>query len=345
MNKIIFAANTSEWRLALEPFGDVDSTYLPEYHLAYSLRVKNSSPILWQFTKNNQHFVYPFLLTPVFIGEEKTNYFDISSVYGYTGPLSTTSSDIFLTDVWKEFDSYTSENKIIAEFIRFSPFNKNEGLAHQNTIVAFNRTLAASYLPKNDDELLKIIPSKTRNMIRKAEKLGLVSRDLPIPNCLNSFRKLYADTMQRNNAPEFFLYDDDYYKNLTLLGKGLRLFGVFSGDSLVAASMAVVHNKSGLYHLGASILEYARMGAGNLSLYEMTRSLMNSGVTFINMTGGRTTANDDPLLLFKKNNSTGTADFYIGKRIINKIAYNEIRIKWSELYGTLPDINKIIFWR
>ncbi len=346
MPTLIKAADCSAWCDALSHFEAVDCTYLPEYHLAYSLRIPNSKAMLWHFQSGGEHFIYPFLLTPVIIGNTPTGYYDISGIYGYTGSLATTNAAGFLSAAWQAFDAYTSQQKIIAEFVRFSPFNKNEIFAHPDAEVTANRMLAVSYLPETEEELLKLLGSKTRNMLRKAERQNITARELSLPEHLPAFRQLYADTMSRNNAPEFFWYDDAYWNHMLKLGKsGLRLFGAFADGTLVAASMAVVHGKCGLYHLGASINEYARLGAGNVSLFAMSCALMADGVRFINMTGGRSTAGDDPLLLFKKSNATGTSTFYIGKRIIDKAAYGHVRDRFQQETGNIPDAAKIIFWR
>jgi hypothetical protein len=346
MERLIPASERAGWREALAPLGEVDATYLPEYHLAYSLRVAGSAPLLWHFSRDGQHFLYPFLLTPVALDGLATPYFDITSIYGYTGPVATTSDSGFVNAAWAAFDAYTARQKIVAEFVRFSPFHGNERFAHPRSTVLANRTLAASRLPASREALLQSLGSKTRNMLRKAQREGLAARELALPGYLAGFRALYDETMARNNAPAFFRYDDAYWEQLLGLGpRGLRLFGTFSGERLVAASMAVAHGRSGLYHLGASLPDYARLGAGNLSLFEMSCGLMEGGVDFLNMTGGRTAAADDPLLLFKRSNANGTATFHIGKRIVDPLAYNDMATQWRELRGSPPDAEKIVFWR
>lgn len=335
------ASDPAAWRAALAPLGAVDCCFLPEYHAAYALRIAGSRPLLWRCEGAGGHFVYPFLLNDVVIHGRSTGYRDISGVYGYTGPLASPDSGTFLAEAWRAFDEYCAQRKVIAEFVRFSPFNRNERLAPPGMEVTQNRTLAVSLLPRTEAELLALLGAKTRNMLRKAANAGLSARELELPRHLAAFRALYDDTMGRNNAPEFFHYDDSYWRHLLALGGDLRLFGVFSGDALVACAMSVSHGACGLYHLGASLPDASRLGAGNLSLYAMSCGLMRAGVTFINMTGGRSTAADDPLLLFKKSNATGTAPFHIGKRIIDRDAYAHAARLWD---GT-PDPAKLIFWR
>ena len=346
MERLIPASERVGWREALAPLGEFDATYLPEYHMAYALRIQDSSPLLWHFEQGGEHFVYPFLLTPVVLEGRATPYFDITGIYGYTGPIATTTDSAFLRAAWAAFDAYTARQKIIAEFVRFSPFHRNEGFAHPQATVIANRTLATSQLPTTAEELFQSLGSKTRNMLRKAERDGLAARELLLPEHLPAFRALYDETMQRNQAPAFFRYDDAYWQQLLNLGpQGLRLFGTFAGDKLVAASMAVAHGRSGLYHLGASLTEYARLGAGNLSLFAMSRGLAKVGVEFLNMTGGRTAAADDPLLLFKRSNANSTTTFHIGKRVVDPLAYNAVATQWREQLGSPPDAEKIVFWR
>lgn len=346
MHRLISANECSKWRAALAAFSEVDATFLPEYHLAYALRVRGARPLLWHFSRGGEHFVYPFLLTPVILNSAPTGHFDISSVYGYTGPLATDTSDTFRQAAWEAFDTYAAEQKIVAEFIRFSPFHRNEQMAHPQTAVSLNRSVAVSHLPANEDALLALLGPKTRNILRKAARGGLTARELPVPDELPAFRILYEETMMRNRAPEFFWYGDSYWHNLVKLGRQeLRLFGAYAQGRLVAGSMSIAHGQSGLYHLGASLPEYAPLGAGNLSLFAMSCGLMRSGVTFINMTGGRTTNPDDPLLLFKRRNATSMAPFHIGRRVVDHDAYDAIAASWQQLHGSPPGAERIIFWR
>lgn len=346
MQRLIPATERAAWRHALAPFGPVDCTYLPEYHLAYATRAEGAQPLLWEFSGGADRLAYPFLLAPVEDAGCATGWFDISSVYGFTGPLSTSTDPAFLDLAWQAFDRFAAQQRVIAEFIRFSPFNRNEALAHARVEVSLNRELAVSRLPANAAELLRLLGPKTRNMLRKAERAGLAARELDLPEHLPAFRALYQQTMDRNAAPAFFRYDDSYWAELLRLEPGaLRLFAACSGERIVAACMSLSFGASGLYHLGASLEEYARSGAGNLCLFAMSRALTDSGVAFLNMTGGRTTQPGDPLLLFKRSNATGTAPFHIGRRVLDAAAYNALAAAWRARHGQPPSPEKLIFWR
>ena len=340
---IIDASDTESWRRALEVFSRVDVCQSPQYHVAYSRRIAGSKPLLWRYEKAGESFCYPFLLTPV---AQRTDYHDISSIYGYSGPLATTSNADFLQAAWAAFDAWTAERKVIAEFTRFSPYAGSKAFAHPDATVEANRTIAVSRLPRNEEELLQALGAKTRNMLRRAEKSGLQARQLAAKEWIGAFRTLYEETMQRNESPEFFLYDDAYYDTLLSLPEGeFRLFGVFHGEKLVSAAIALTAGQGALYHLGAGLAEYAHNGAGNLCLFEMSKNLMTDGVSFLNVGGGRTTDPDDPLLRFKKSNAMATETFYIGKRIVDAGGYRDVTRLWKAATGKDIDASKLIFYR
>lgn len=341
--KIIHAYETTKWREVLNHFSKVDVCHLPEYHQAYSTRFVDSIAMMWVYEEDKKIFAYPFMKTKVSIN---TDYSDISSVYGYTGPLTNSTEESFLKKVWGEFDEWAQSEKIIADFTRFSIFVNNKLYAHPDCEVIANRPSAISYLYEDETEFFKSLNSKTRNMIRKAQKLGLVAKELDPLSSKDQFKLLYNKTMERNKATTFFNYEDDYYDLLLKLPKGeVRIFGVFHLEQLVSVAMALAYKENALYHLGANLSEYSNLGSGNLVMYEMSRNLGLKGVRFLTVGGGRTTHKDDSLFLFKKNNASSTDNFHIGKRIINPIRYQEVVELWQQKTGKRRELTNLIFYR
>ena len=351
MQTLIPATDSARWRETLLAISKTDVCQLPEYHEAYAGRFEGAQALLWSFQSEDRFFCYPFMKTPVVLSFEngkrmETDYCDLTSVYGYSGPITNSNEPEFIKSAWEEFEAWSKENKVLAEFIRFSIFAENTQYAHPKVHVEQNRQAAVSYLPETEKALLTALGGKTRNMLKKAERSGLVARELPFREWLPEFRRLYEQTMQRNSAGSFFYYDDTYYGHLlNLKDKECLLFGVFKDETLVSTAIALIYGECALYHLGASLQEYVREGAGNLALFHMSCRLQDLGVRFLNLGGGRTTASDDPLLGFKKRNATGLADFFIGKRIHEEKAYRELQDTWNNEEKNDVDFSKIIFYR
>lgn len=345
------AAKTKSWREALKPFSKVDVCQLPEYHMAYSKREADSNALMWCYSEGEDYFCYPFLHTQISLITDDnkfidTEYSDISSIYGYSGPLSTSADSGFLKKAWEAFDVWAKKNKVIAEFTRFSIYANTKLYAHPSSKIEFNRYAAVSYLPDNKEDLMGLLGSKTRNMIRKAIRSGLVSKELDPKEWLSKFRALYDNTMDRNQATFFFMYDDDYFnKLLSMPSNDVKLIGVFKGEEMIASAIAIIYQECALYHLGASKTEYSNLGSGNLCLFFLSQNLIDHGVKFLNLGGGRTTSDDDALYKFKKNNSTHVEDYSIGKRIIDKEGYEVLKRRWLAINTSNNHTNKLIFYR
>lgn len=350
MIEVVSANNFKKWRKWLDHFERVDVCHLPEYHVAYSSRTDESEALMWCFKENDKVFAYPFLYAPVILkgpkGEKKTEFFDISGIYGFSGPLANCSDQEFLNKSWNEFSAWAKENKVICEFIRFSVYANNTCFADSNCIVEENRPISVSLLPNDSEAYLGELNSKTRNMIRRALREGLTARQVDFESGLKDFRALYEETMIRNQATSFFSYDDEYYQRLLELPKDeITLYGVYQNDEMVAAAIALIHKQYAFYHLGASKRETSKIGSGNLVLFEMASDLIKRKITYLNVGGGRTTASDDPLFSFKKNNGTSIDKFYIGKRIINEQAYKSVVSDWTSLNQTEPSSVQLQFYR
>jgi hypothetical protein len=353
MIKTILASNIKEWKKSLEIFEKVDACQLPELHTTYSQLHcgSGSTPQMWVYADEKNQFNYPFIINPVSIKKPngnsiETEYFDIESVYGYSGPLATTTDRSFLDTAWKEFDKWALNNKIICEFIRFSTFCENTIYAHNKIEVIPNRLCSIAKITSNEDEYLLSLKSKTRNMIRRARKEGLEAKEVPISQYISEFRDLYDETMKRNSASSFFDYDDSYYENLLKFPSDeICLHAVFKDKKMVSAAIGLINKNNAFYHLGASLADASKVGAGNLVLFDMAINLGKKGINFFNVGGGRTSAENDPLFKFKKSNGNDVTQYYIGKRVIDTHGYNYIASQWKIFYNSSICNERLQFYR
>lgn len=347
--QIISLDQARKWYDTLSLFKDSEPSFLPEYYRAYLSKSPDSKALLWLMQEDDFAFCYPFVLTPVSGNSEVFlqkyhQYYDISTVYGYGGPLVNNLSKSFVKKAWNCFDEWAQEEKVVAEFTRFSPYSNNYLLAHPKASVELNRKLAVSYLPDSQEIFWQSLDSKTRNMIRKAKKQGLYVEEMPL-SCIKQFQELYNSTMDRNDASNFFYYDNQYYQELMALGHNtLKLFGIYHQAKLVSAAIILIHNNCALYHLSATDSQYNSFGAGNLALWHISNYLIEQGVLFFSLGGGRTTKPNDSLWRYKRSNAIGETSFYIGKRIINTTIYHEMVDLWTTAKGQVPS-SALLFYR
>ena len=303
---------------------------------------------MFVFEVSDNIFAYPFILSEVprnfCNGGDKL--YDISSVYGYSGPLIKRQDKEFFKLAWSKFDKWALENNVICEFTRFSFYINNSVNAHPQTNVEDNRSIAVSYFKLTKDEHRKILGPKTRNMIAKALSSGLNLRPLNFVEHYKTFKRFYDELMIKNDAPQFFFYNDEYYEQLGNLGhEKLRLFGIFQNNELVGGVIVIIYKNYALYHLGALKKGLNNLGGSNFYLFELWKILYEEGIEIFNLGGGRTTDLDDPLLKFKLRNSNSVEKFQIGTRLINEDAYKKVKDTFISKTGDLTPPTKLQFYR
>ncbi len=292
------------WENFLNKFQNIDFYFYPDYHDLYKLRYKGSNPNVWIYESHGKIFLYPFNLTEISlqVGDNK-KFFDISSTYGFVGPISTSNDAKFISSAWSEFDDWSKEKGIILEFIRFNPLLDNQKISHKNTKIEFNRYVGISDYSKGENYFKNKIPSKTKNMVNKALKNGFKTKKICFKEIKDEFLKIYKETMTRNKASDFFDYDEKYFQKLSNFSQ-TKFYGIFQKNSLVAGGIFFVCKGIASYHLGACKKEYLKFGLSNLYLNDASIDFIKNGVLFMNLGGGRTISTQDGLFKFKRDNST-----------------------------------------
>ena len=207
-------------------------------------------------------------------------------------------------------------------------------------MVEFNRFVGVSDLRGGTLDFKTKIPSKTRNMIRKAIKNDFKTTKANFNDVKKDFMKLYLDTMKRNKSNSFFNYDAGYFDKLAKFSE-TKFYGVYKDKKLVAGGIFFASNNIVTYHLGACKKEFLTYGLSNLYLYDATMDFIKKDFLYINLAGGRTTSPEDSLFKFKRDNSTDLKKFFIGKRVINKEIYSFITNK----FNLSKKNDKFIFYR
>lgn len=331
----------------LSRFENIDCCFLPEYHQAYSTRGDKSEALMFVAESKGNLFCYPFLVSLIPVGNHisQEKLYDISSVYGYSGPLFNNQDVDFYNKAWNEFDSWARDHNIICEFLRFSFYHKNHFFAHPETKITFNRINAVSYLNITLEQHEENLGSKTRNMINKARSAGVIVKSVEFRDYIKRFDEIYHELMFLNNADKFFLYDAEYYKKLSALSdNNLKLFGLFKNGQFLGGAIVIIYGKYALYHLGAVSHKAEISGCSNLYLYEIWKYLKSIGVAIFNLGGGRSEAHDDPLLKFKLKNSNARENFQIGTRILNCDKYFSLKEKHVQ-NGMSINEKKLQFYR
>lgn len=317
-----------------------DVYFTPSYYALYQNHGEGVAQC-FVFERDGDIALYPFLKNPIstlgYLLDQE--YYDIQGAYGYNGLVSSTDNAEFIADFWNAFDVWCQENGVVAEFMRFHPIMNNQYLASPQMKTLYSRHTVYLDLSLPLDEIwLHQFSSKNRNMIRKAEKLGVTIVE---SSDYATFKKMYDRTMENLNAEDYYFFPQSYYEEFreSFKDDGMLCFALLEGD-IIAGSMFMFSHEYAHYHLSARDCAYSKYAANNLILWYGIQKAKERGCKWFHFGGGTTGDENDSLLLFKQNFSKLKGEFWIGKRIHNQEVYNQIVVQWKERHSESYKQNK-----
>ncbi|GIW21343.1 MAG: hypothetical protein KatS3mg068_0350 [Candidatus Sericytochromatia bacterium] len=252
-------------------------------------------------------------------------FYDLETAYGYGGYFINNYDEDFVNDSINQYTNFCLENKIIAEFIRFYPFHNFINVFERYLdFFGYDRDVVVVDLQQNKDERWKFYSSTTRNKILKGKKECYFSISNSLED-IQKFKDLYYSTMKKNNADEFYYFNNDYFNNLFKLDF-IKLFCVKDKQGDITSSAIFLEDEKIVsYHLGAK--NYNNNKTKYYDMYYLFHSIFDyyhsKDKLYCLLGGGRTNAKDDSLLYFKSKFSNLRLPFYIGGKIFNKEIYQK----------------------
>lgn len=343
MLSVITIDDSRQWNDIVKSFKYYDVYYLSEYTNAFRIH-GDGEPILFYYEGKHIRAINVAMKRDVendknFSGEiPKGSYYDLVTPYGYGGFLiEGDKSDNKIKLINDEYSTYCKNNRIVSEFVRFHPILENHRrLDNIYDISALGKTVSVNL--KSTEHIWNGFTSQNRNKIRKAKKLGVEVYLGRNPELFHKFIELYNATMDKDNAKDYYYFEEDFYKSVLddLKYNSLIFYAVFV-EKIVAMSIFIFANQQLHYHLSASDSEYRNVAPTNLLLYEAACWGCENGYYALHL-GGGLGSKEDSLYKFKKAfNKDSDNDFFIGRRIFNKDRYDEL----VEIRSERDDFGKI----
>lgn len=325
---IVLDSNCIEWDSYIDRLSKEkrDIYFTREYMKLYENNGDGAAK-LFIYEEKGDFVIYPFLMNKIEGYNLNRDYYDIQTAYGYGGPISSTDEYEFLQKFENEFLNFCKKSNIVAEFIRFHPCIRNQGVFNKNIAVFENRTTVALNVGKTLDEIWQDdIKSKNRNMIRKAEKIGL---SVEIYNDYNIFKNIYEETMVKVDADGYYYFKDEYY-NTMQQDENYKMFNVKYQSEIIASAIFMSYGEYFHYHLAGSKKEYLKFAPNNLLLWEAIKYANEKGKKIFHFGGGLTNSLEDNLFKFKSSFSKEYLKFYIGKRVHDEKIYSYLIDEWKK---------------
>jgi hypothetical protein len=307
-----------------------DVYHLPQY-TSMAAKHEGGEPIAFYSESKRREMLIPVLLkeTPVELGAPR-EWKDITSPYGYPGPLATHPDDIqWLGESLASFRHLGSRNGIITAFLRLHPLRgvPDKAFANHGTVV-YHGPVVYVDLGKTVDELNTETRENHRRNVKRLKKAGF-STAIDDWSLYAVFGSLYRTTMERVAADRFYFFSDTYFRAFRdMLAGHVHLCAVLAPNGEVA-SAGLFTETDGIveYHLGATAASYVKDAASKLMFDAITRWAKGAAFTLLNL-GGGIGGHSGPLLNFKAGFSRSQAPFHTLRMVFDDARYGHLNSLW-----------------
>jgi hypothetical protein len=330
-----------QWNEIYESMPEFIGKIYYSFNYFEALRANNEgTPSAVYFKTENGFIFYPFLIkdVPNLLAQ---GYADIESPYGYGGPVIIGCDYKDIRQYIQEYFNLMREQRVIAEFVRFSPFLPINEALKETYELSLNRKTVCIELNDSFAEVIKgCTGARKRNYKRACRNLYLET-NYEINQAKNIFKNLYTKNMNRLEADNYYYFSDNYFdKLLELPAENISLNIVCTYDRTpVAAGIFLKDSVSVHYHLGASDLTYKEMQPASFLILNTAKEAIGEGKKAFHLGGGVSKDCDDKLFRFKRGFSEQVLNFYIGKKIYDIDKYNLISKNWQKITGKIPEIH------
>lgn len=304
----------------------------PNFSLKYAaLFEEKEKGIAEKYTFQNENgrvdYVFIKREIPILINGER--YYDITTAYGYGGPVIVYSHNEkeLLSDYFIDFHDYCLNHNIVSEFVRFHLFESNRVRKHYYGEVSEIGSHIVK--PLNKALRLNMNPDVNRSL-NKARKLGVTIHFDTTGSHLNDFLAIYNETMKRNKASDYYYFNETFFKKLHEDFEGQFVYGFAEYDgNVISSRLAVYGEKYSFGFLGGTLKQYFNTHATTAVDYSILNYLKDKQCSYFSFGGGY--RDHDGIYKYKKKfNKKGDCPFYVGKKIHLPVIYDELVITYEK---------------
>ena len=318
MIQVISIHQEKEWKQFVSKSENYDFYHTWYYHHLD----KSGNPILFVYQENEDFIAFPLIKRVI----PNSNLFDLTSVYGYSGPLSNKSFDKICNQMKenfkKEFEVFLKENGYISVFSRLHPFFNQLSLMEMFDGIHDNGLTVVIDLQTTIEVQRSNYQSKLRRHINKTRKLGFYLKEVNTAEAIREFTALYTENMQRLGASESYMFTEEYFQSMLNADDfDAKLFMLYLENEAVCGEIIICTKKIMQSHLLASSDKYNSYSPTKLITDEVSLIGRQLGMHYYSL-GGGLGFKQDSLFHFKSLFSKLFMDFKSWRYIANEENYN-----------------------
>lgn len=335
-----------EWKTWINKLPPIhrDVYFDPEYVALYENKLTSANYFI--YANNRDVFVYAFLKQSI---EQTEDYFDITTPYGYGGPLSSTKDTHFLSEAIARFNQEAHRHNIVAEVIKFHPLLDNHrGLkrVYPGRISRICPTVYVDTTVDEDCQWKNVYSRINRQEINKAKRAGIQVEFVQSVDSWKAFEKFYAENMIFLKANNFYIFSPTYYEKIRQnLKNKYTLVSCSLDGEIISVMLVLLGFEFAHCHLIGTNPEFISKDVNKLLYHELFLWCKQNGYKKYHIGGGRTNDEDDSLFKFKRNFSKNVGSLHVGENVINAKIYNELCNEWVKRNPQTSTFGRLLFYR
>jgi hypothetical protein len=285
-----------------------DIYFTPEYGKA----CEYSDNAIWELCKFKD-LIYVYLKQPIEYNNK--TYYDLITPYGYSGYYyeNKETYDEFLP----LFRKKALERNYLTEVIRQNPYINIE---LSNYSIITSKIIYGINIDNYIDYLKKVLNTKKRNMITKANKNNLIFElhNINNLNIFEKFKELYFKNMKRVNSSKYYFFNEKYFNSLSKINN--TKIGIIKNNNseIIGSTIIFIFNNFIHYHLSCNDKSFNCIT--DFLLTNIVKELCINKLFIL----GCGLKDEDSLSKFKKKLSNKEFNYIIYKNILNKEIYDKL---------------------
>jgi lipid II:glycine glycyltransferase (peptidoglycan interpeptide bridge formation enzyme) len=295
------------------------------YHTWYYHSMDNTAePILFVYERDDVYIAFPLLKREI----PNTEYFDLTCVYGYTGPISNQDfsafDDSFLQEFELAFLDFLQQHKIVSVFSRLHPFFNQNQLMNRFAGIHPNGKTVAIDLKQSIEAQRSGYHRSYRQHIKQLKNKGYVVKETHAPEDVRAFAEIYTENMKRVGATDYYLFTEAYFNELLAAEEfESKLMLIMYDGEPVSGGVIICTNKIMQAHLVGTRTAHISVSPPKLLIDELTVMGRELGYEYLNL-GGGLNFKEDTLYYWKTGFSNFSLDFNSWRYIVNKAVYDSL---------------------
>ena len=296
----------------------------------YHFLSTEGEPLLFVYQTDTFFIALPVLKRRI----ANSAYYDMTSAYGYCGPISDTDLSkippVAIAQFKTSFLNFMNMEQVVCIFARLHPFINQQHILQNIGGLQLNGSTLYIDLTETAEEQRKKYDKRLARQIRKLREKGYIIKELKTADGIRDFTKMYWENMKRVNASAHYYFNEEYFtKLLNADGFENKLVAIYDGDELICGALLLISQEIIRNHLSATSPFYLKESPSKLLTDEISMVGRRLGKKIFHL-GGGLGGKEDSLFEFKRYFSNLRLTDRIWCYVNNEEVYADLILKLAD---------------